>query len=83
MMEGEEMETGGEVKAATSKELSDRKKERTLKIESEKDKELHVHAEYFRAEALENSIVALQLPKHLMVVHKDKASSDLQKLFQD
>lgn len=83
MMEGEEVETGGEAKAATSKELNDRNKDRTLKIESEEDKELHVHAEHFRAEALESSIVALQLPKHLMVVHKDKGSSDLQKLFQD
>lgn len=50
MMEGEEVETGGEAKAATSKELNDRNKDRTLKIESEEDKELHVHAEHFREE---------------------------------
>lgn len=43
MMEGVEMKTGGEVKAAMFKELKDRIKERTLMVESEKDKEWHFH----------------------------------------
>lgn len=33
---------------------------------------MHVHAEYFKVKNSENSVAALVLPKHLMIVHKDK-----------